>query len=142
MPTEVPTTQINIIKKYLIEVYYPPPPPPKKNNASLTDLILKHFFKSPVPKLRNLIISIDGLINHIKHAALQAGWHWKQCEHNVIYPNPTEWGWNISDNTYTPKWGNENINDVIVTCLCKEKANCLGCKGGRSKFQCIEYEFV
>ena len=85
MPTEVSTTQIDVIEKYLIEIYYP-----QENIATLTDLKLKHFFKGPVLKLRNRIIFIDGLIIHIKRSTLQAGWLWKQCEHNVIYPNPTE----------------------------------------------------
>ena len=60
IPTEVSTTQIDVIEMYLIEVYYP-----QENIASLTDLRLKHFSKSPNPKLRNRIISIDALINHI-----------------------------------------------------------------------------
>ena len=94
MATEVPTTKIDVIKKYLIKVYYP-----QENIASLTDLRWKHFFKSPDPKLRNRIIPIDGLINHIKRSALQPGWLCKQCEHIVIYPNPSGWGWNICDNT-------------------------------------------
>lgn len=136
MPSEVSPTQVDVIKKYLIEVYYP-----QEKITSLTELRLKYFFKSSDPKLRSLIISNDGLINHINRSALQAGWLWKQCEHNVVCPDPTKWGWIRSDNKCTPKWCNEykNINDVITTCSCKEKANYLRCKCGRSMFQCIEF---
>lgn len=105
MPSEVSPTQVEVIKKYLIEVCYP-----QEKITSLTELRLKYFFKSSDPKLRSLIISNDGLINHIKPSALQAGWLWKQCEHNVVCPDPTKWGWNRSDNKCTAKWCNEYKN--------------------------------
>ena len=102
---------------------------------------MKHFFKNPDPKLRMLIISSDGLINHIKRSALQAGWLWKQCQHNVVHPCPTEWGCIRGNNMFIPRWcdKHEILDNVILTCTCQEKGKCRNCKCGKRELQCIEY---
>ena len=60
--------QVEAIEIFLIKVYYP-----NETETSLTKLRLKYYFKNPDPCLRKLIISREGLVNHIKRAAYQAG---------------------------------------------------------------------
>ena len=61
MPEMITPFHVNIIQRYLIKVYYP-----QKSILSLTDLRLKYYFKNPDMQLKSLIISRDGLTNHIK----------------------------------------------------------------------------
>ena len=44
------------------------------------------FFKSPVSKLTDTVLSKEDLIVHIKQSAYQAGWLWKECFDNLFLP--------------------------------------------------------
>lgn len=44
------------------------------------------FFKSPVSKLTDTVLSKEGLIVHIKQSAYQACWLWKECFDNLFLP--------------------------------------------------------
>ena len=136
MPSIITESHVNIIERYLSSVYYP-----QEKFTSLSDLRVKHYFKNPDPKLRTLIISRDGLLKHMKRSALQAGWLWKECEHNVVHPSPAEWGWKKENNMFTPQWcdNHKTIDDALVTCGCQLKGKCQSCRCGKRKFPCIEF---
>ena len=75
MPSIISESHINTIERYLSSLYYP-----------------QEKYTCSQIKLKMLIISYDGLLNHIKRSALKADWLWKECVHNVVHPSPTEWG--------------------------------------------------
>jgi hypothetical protein len=139
MPSEITSEQIEVISKYLCNVYYPKE---KDNRPSLAELRMKHFFKSPDPKLKNLILSKEALVEHIKRAAFQAGWLWKESQQNPVYPEVTEWGWQLIENKrYLPKWCQTftPLLPIIETCSCQEKSKCSKCKCTKSERSCIRY---
>ena len=65
MTSIITESHVNTIERYLSSVYYP-----REKVPSLSDLRVKHYFRSPDPKLKMLIISYDGLINYVKRSAL------------------------------------------------------------------------
>ena len=137
-PTETREDQICKIENVLVLIYYP-----GQKYLSIDDARLKHFLKSPAPDLRSIIVSRSGLIQHIKHSALQAGWVWKGCESNIDIPDPTTWEWlclSLNPLTYCPKWCEAlvDIKKCIVTCSCKS-FKCDNCKCAEEKVSCIEY---
>ena len=139
MPASVTQHHINIITNYLIKVYFS-----KDSSAtslSLGKLRYKSFFKSPDPNLKAIIPSNQGLIEHVKRSAFQAGWLWRECQLNPDYPLITDWGWVKEETRFFPKWCFEykSLDLVIITCSCKEDGKCNRCKCSLSKQSCLEF---
>ena len=88
-PKEITSTQIDIIEEFLMSVYYP-----KSNNLESIDIErFNHFTRLSDPNLRTLPPSRNGLTEHIKRAALQAGWIWAEAVANDEQQNPELWDW-------------------------------------------------
>ena len=139
MPSTITQHQIDIKTKYVVKIYFS-----ADSNApclSLADLRCKAVLKYASPNMKTIIPSKDGLIQHNKRAAFQAGWLWKECLLNPAYPNIIEWGWICHENKYFPKWCESytNIDTVIISCFCKENVKCTRCKCSQSKLNCIEF---
>ena len=91
-PKEISSTQIDI-EDFLLSVYYP-----SNNNLESIDIErFNHFTRLPDPDLRTLPPSRNGLTEHIKRAALQAGWIWAEATTNVEQQNPEIWGWKATE---------------------------------------------
>ena len=104
----------------------------------------KHRY-SPDPKLRETILSRDGLLEHIKRSAYQAGWLWRECWLNITLPNPVLWGWKTNSediDTFSPQWQQSapetTIEDVLTMCGCKTDS-CKNCKCGTLGEKCLAF---
>ena len=51
--------------------------------SDINDAWIVSFFGSPDPKLRETVLSRNGLLKHIKRSAYQAGWLWRECLSNI-----------------------------------------------------------
>ena len=108
---------------------------------------MNQFSKCTSFNPRDLILSRIRELEHIKQAALQAGWIWKECEFNVPNQCPTNSGWcrNVIDGNFLPKWQCNvdgdiilDINDVIAICTCGP--GCFGsCKCSKHEMKCFHF---
>ena len=128
---------MDAIEDFIKVVYYP-------NNKNLDELHverLNHFTRQSDSNLRVIPPSRDGLTEHVKRAALQAGWIWTEARTNVQHQTPELWGWQFKDGKYSPKWqsqidGIPDIFEVCKTCTC-QRALCKNCKCAKDKLKCL-----
>ena len=85
-PKEVNPKHVDLIEKFVLSVYYPK----KKIATSLDAKKIAHFKRLPSNNLRKLPLSRAGLVEHIKRAAVQSGWLWKECSEDVTLPDFSE----------------------------------------------------
>ena len=126
IPKIVTKDHQNILEDFFMFVYF------GKNHQydDINNSRCISFFNSPDPKLKEIIMSKDALLQHIKRAAYQAGWLWKESTTNVILPDPILWGWEVNTNSsgkkYIPRWESNkcivDINSIISACSCKRGA--------------------
>ena len=65
----------------------------------------KVLFAQGTQSIEHIPPSQAALIEHIKHAAYQAGYVWGQTFATMQeLPNPTEWGWTKVTDGWTPHW--------------------------------------
>ena len=61
----------------------------------------------------------------LSKAAIQAGWVDYQCLENITLPDPTLWGWTMTNGRYCPLWQNVDspidISKVVGTCSCQQQ---------------------
>ena len=139
-PKEITSTQIDIIEEFLMSVYYP-----KSNNLESIDIErFNHFTRLSDPNLRTLPPSRNGLTEHIKRAALQAGWIWAETVTNVEQQNPELWGWKTTkEGRFYPRWYIEGDTTVSVEEVCKictcQKAFCKNCKCAKDGMKCLPF---
>ena len=139
-PKEITSTQIDIIEEFLMSVYYP-----KSNNLESIDIErFNHFTRLSDPNLRTLPPSRNGLTEHIKRAALQAGWIWAEAVTNVEQQNPELWGWKTTkEGRFYPRWYIEGDTTVSVEEVCKictcQKAFCKNCKCAKDGMKCLPF---
>ena len=65
------------------------------------------FFKSSDLKLKDMILSKDALLEHMKRSAYQVGWLWRECFDNAVLPGPVVWGYKSYFELctkYFPRW--------------------------------------
>ena len=137
-PTIISTDQLDVIEKFVVEVYYP-----DKKTAKLDSERKEHFMRLADPKLRSLPVSRRGLLEHTRRACLQAGWLWREGKSNVATQDPTNWGWTRIDGKFVPKWHtlDEDIDVLKVTQVCGgcKKALCKKCKCKTSNMLCLPF---
>ena len=77
-------------------------------------------------------------MEHIKRAALQSGWLWKEGEKNVMQQDPVLWGCFIREDRLMPNWQlNEpsiTINDICKICACASKCKSCKCSNSNMKY--------
>ena len=138
-PKEVTDSHMDIIEDFVKVVYYPH----RKNLEELNVERLNHFAHQSDSNLRVISPFRDGLKEHVKRAALQAGWIWSEARTNVQYQKPEFWGWEVTKGKYLPKWqcqidGSPNISDICKICTC-QKALCKNCKCAKDKLKCLPF---
>ena len=62
------------------------------NPNSFIDARIVSFFGSPDPKLGETVLSRNGLLEHVKRSAYQAGWLWRECLLIITLSIPALWG--------------------------------------------------
>ena len=130
---------MDIIEDFVKVLYYPY----TKNLGKLNVERLNHFAHQSDSNLRVIPPSQDGFKEHVKRAALQAGWIWSEARTNVQYQKPEFWGWEVTNGKYLPKWqcqidGSPNISDICKICTC-QKALCKNCKCAKDKLKCLPF---
>ena len=102
----------------------------------------KQLLCIPNVSLRVLVPSPAAILQHKKRAIIQAGYLWKLSEVELQIPDPTEWGWKMTDDgSYIPLWQAETaitISDMIACCSCK-KGDCKKCSCRKSSIKCLVY---
>ena len=113
--------------------------------SDINDDRIVSFFGSPDPKLRETVLSRNGLLEHVKQSAYQAGWLWRECLLNIILPIPALWGWKPNSenvDTFSPQWqqsaSETTIEEVLTTCGCKTDS-CKNCKCGILGEKCLAF---
>ena len=114
-PTHIKENQICALERFVIFVYYP-----KKNSTENINLErMNAFTATPYCNLRVLPFSKSGLLEHIRRAAVQSGWLWKEGEKNVMQQDTVLWEWVRREDRLMPNWQlNEpsiTINDICKT---------------------------
>ena len=79
--------------------------------------IMNQFSKSLTFNPCLLILSRKDLIEHTKHASLQAGWTWKEREINVEFQCPTNWGWYRNQNMMVSLYRNGKVTWILLTSI-------------------------
>ena len=140
IPTEITSHHLEILEKFVINVYY-------STKSSVKDLDVErmdHFSRLPNSDLRSIAPSRLGLLEHIKRTCFQAGWLWAGCRANVMLPKPGNWGWHKDERgSYIHTWQITHqplmkIDDVTFTCTC-QKSRCKNCKCTRTQVKCLPF---
>lgn len=125
---------MDVLEQFLIELYY------HKSVVSSLDMErCNHYVRLADSNIRNLPVSVRGLIEHVKRACFQAGWLWQEAVSNSSVQNPADWGWELKDwgwelkeGRYVPTWKvGDGLTDVytsIQVCSNCKKALCKRCK--------------
>ena len=138
MPHHVSDEQITVLEKYILSVYYPRLVGPSDINVQR----MRDFEHSTHNNLRLLPPSKIGLIHRVKRASYEAGWIAYQCVENVDLPDPAQWGWNMVNGHFVPKWQEiqDPIDALVVTATCScVKQKCNNCQCSRQNLQCISF---
>ena len=140
-PEFVNEENINLLEEIMLYLYFGK----DHGYSSINDARCKSFFRSPDPNLRETILSKEALLEHIKRSTYQAGWMWRECERNIVLPDPALWGWKTFSeqfSRYFPRWQeNEsvtNIFEVLATCGCKTSI-CKNCKCRSMGEKCLDF---
>ena len=85
----------------------------------------------PSLNLRILVPSPSGILRHIKHACIQAGYFWNLSEIKTNILDKSNEGWKpLPDSSFVPRWQDEVVTDntkpIIPTCSCS-KGKCSNC---------------
>ena len=134
-PTEVTPHQMNVIERYLLEVY-------GSRATSLGAARLDMHRKSKENNLRSLPPNINSLCQHVLRACYQAGYLWRQSVEEVDIPDPKDWGWELdtSGAFFRPVWttaeSSVTIKDFTKTCSCKT-GKCKTCNCAGAKLLCL-----
>jgi hypothetical protein len=138
MPNSINESQLQSLEKFILFVYNPNISP----STSLDEYRMLEFECSTHSNLRLIPPSKVGLLEHAKRACYQGGWIWQHCINNVEPPNPKEWGWQLHNSQFTPRWqivANPIPEEVVtITCSCKG-AKCKHCSCSKKELQCIPF---
>ena len=130
---------MDIIEEFTKSVYYPN----IKNLEALDIERLKHYARPPDPNLKSLPPSRNGLTEHTKRAALQAGWIWAEAVSNTEQQNPELWGWMNENGHYSPRWYLQNSATLCMEAVCKtcncQKALCRSCRCAKDMMKCLPF---
>ena len=83
-PMTISNDNVDILEKYISYVYF------SEYNSCLDELRMKDFEFSVHDSFRLHPPSRSGLVQHIKRAAIQAGWVDYQCKENTVLPDPSK----------------------------------------------------
>ena len=76
--------------------------------------------------LRRLPPSRVPLVDHVKRACYQACFIWQETRYDIDLPDPENWGWGMIDNTYKPRWQQQDcpvkVSKLIDTCSCQKRS--------------------
>ena len=134
-PATVTVEQINILEKYVLELY-------GATHATLGASRLDKFNKSKDNNLRSLPPSKGALIQQIYRASYQAGYLWWQSVEELNLPEVEEWGWQLDTNrlhlkpTWTLQQSSVIVKDFVSTCSCKT-GKCKTCNCARRELACL-----
>ena len=102
----------------------------------------KQLISTPNASLRMLAPSPAAILQHTKRACIQAGYLWKLSEVELKIPDPTEWGWKLTDEgSYAPLWqaeANIDITRIVAYCSCV-KGDCSKCSCRKSSMKCLVF---
>lgn len=94
--------------------------------------------------MKDIALSRDALLEHIKRLVFGAGWLWKECFGNVVLPGPELRVWKTYFDLFTKyfPWCQQDyqttIEDVVSTCRCKTR-NCMNCRCGGLGKKCLNF---
>lgn len=102
----------------------------------------KHLFAQGSRTFESIPPTEGALLQHCKRAVYQGGHIWGQTlELNPVLPNPSDWGWKHSENSWQPYWTAlpEAVNACyeLIHCGCK-KASRGQCKCKHNALACTE----
>ena len=118
------------------------------SNILVNDARYQLYVHSASDNLRKLPPSRDGLKEHIKRSAFQAGWVWRNKLSNRLPPSKFDWGWKQlpERDDILIQWTSPlslpkiSITQVTSTCRCKsEGTKCGNCKCGKHNMICLLY---
>ena len=138
-PLLVSDEQLSILEEFICYVYYTDFSKP----ANIDLLRMRDFEHTAHNNLRFLPPSRNGLLQHCKRAAYEAGWVQRQCMENVELPDPTLWGWREMNDEFIPRWQEiedpiDAIKIVTATCSCV-KAKCTNCQCSKKNLECLSF---
>ena len=126
MPDELRQEHLETIERFVILWY-----DRTSRLSSINDCRRSLFSKGR--NLENFQPTQDALEQHALRAAYQAGFLWAQATVlKPVIPTPGEWGWELSDNRWRPKW--TSIPEASL--VCKELINCGSRKACRGLCKC------
>ena len=139
MPSEVTEDQLRMIERYVILMYE------KTSSEQSVNKCRKDLFSNMSRQIENIPPTNATLLQHTKHANLQAGYVWAHSTVRTPYlPNPQDWGWaRHSDNSlWEPLWADlseaSKACRELIKCCCKSscrKGSWYSC--ARANLKCI-----
>ena len=138
-PTTLLSEQINVLERFILYVYYG-----KCTGDDIDVQRMREFEHSTHSNLQLLPPSKNGLLEHLKRAAYEAGWVVYQCIENVELPDPQNWGWKrIGNGRFVPQWQlcDNPIDPITVvtnTCMCVT-AKCNNCTCSKLALDCLPF---
>ena len=110
------------------------------NQAPLKTWRTDHLISMPNVKIRVLVPSPSGTVQHIKQACIQSEYFCKLSEIETNILDPIVWGWKpLPGGSFVPHWQNEAVTDnmkpIIATCSCS-KSKCSNCSCKKLSITC------
>ena len=135
LPRDISNTGLSIILRFVVLMY--------RRTSCLTDVNTAriHLFSSGNRQIENIPPTEACLIQHIKRAAYQAGYVWRQSLQALqSFPSPGEWGWVMQYQYWQPLWN--TLHEASKVCreliMCSYIQGCMSyhCACRRSNLNC------
>ena len=101
----------------------------------------KNYFAKIGRSLENIPPTQDALAQHLKPAIYQSSIWSVSPDPQCVIPTPSDWGWELKDNTWVPVWitlpvAAKSCNELIK-CSCKA-SKCTRCKCAKASLNCTD----
>ena len=135
MPDELRQEHLETIERFVILWYN------RTSRLSSINYCRRSLF-SKDRNLENIPPTQDALEQHALRVVYQAGFLWAQATVlKPVIPTPGEWGWELSDNRWRPKWTSipeaSLVCKELIKCGCKKACRSL-CKCSKANLPCTE----